>query len=368
MKHEVNSQKPEAAIPKENLNTLGWDSYFDGQLLSEDTPHLFGRIIGTRKNSWLVHSEGAELLATLSGRFRHNPDNPFPAVGYWVLLNESTIIKVLQRKNCLSRAASGMRGKQESLASTEQTIAANLDMVFIVCGLDRDFNLRRVERYLTLVYNSGINPAILLTKADLHEDPEEYLQAVKDIAFGVPMYLIAENNLNSLDQLAAHLAPGKTVALIGSSGAGKSTLINRLSGKELRSTGSVGERVGKGKHTTTSRDLIMLPSRAMIIDNPGIREVGFSSGQTADESVFPEIEALAHQCRFGDCSHLHEPHCAVQKAIADSTLSQERLQSYLKIQNELSYLSQRENLGASRTERERWKGVSQKIKTLKKRR
>lgn len=367
MKHEVNCPTHEAAIAKDNLKTLGWDSHFDRQLPPQNTTHSFGRIIGTRKNSWLAHSQGAELLTTLSGRFRHNPDNPYPAVGDWVLLNESTIIKVLQRKNFLSRAASGMRGK-ESLAGSDQTIAANLDMVFIVCGLDRDFNPRRVERYLTLVYNSGINPAILLTKADLHEEPADYLQAVEDIAFGVPTYLIAENNLESLDQLAPHLAPGNTVALIGSSGAGKSTLINRLAGEDLRSTGSVGERVGKGKHTTTSRDLILLPSGAMIIDNPGIREVGFSSGQTAEETVFPEIEALAHQCRFCDCGHLHEPHCAVQKAIADGTLSPERLQSYLKIQNELSYLSQRESLGASRTERERWKGVSQKIKTLKKRR
>jgi len=345
---------------------LGWNSFFQEQLENE---HLgIGmpvRVVGVRKNSFYVSEGRREFLATASGRLRQ-ADVRYPVVGDWVLVTDTVIHHVLRRRNELSRGAAGARGKREALPRRQQVIAANLDTVWIVCGLDRDYNLRRIERYLTLVYNCGLTPAIILTKADLQTDPESFVREVETIAFGVPVHPVSSKDSSGLDQLKDYLAPGRTAAMIGSSGAGKSTLLNRLCGEAVQATGSVSEAVGKGRHVTTSRDLIRMPQGGMVIDNPGIREIAFWDSGGGIENAFPDIEQLAAGCRFSDCSHLHEPGCRVQQAVARGALGPDRLESYHKMNRELAYLAERQQKSADRMEKERWKEVALKIKAMKK--
>lgn len=327
------------------------------------------RIVGVRKNIYLINSGKEEMQATLAGRFFHEPGTPHPVVGDWVLVRDSVITFMLARKNTLFRKASGGRGGKGGESYPEdQVLAANLDTVFIVCGLDRDYNLRRIERYLAMAYNCAIEPVVILTKADLHQFPAEFVSEVESIAYGVPVYAVAADEDESIRKVAGHLPPGLTVALIGSSGAGKSTLINRLFGEEKRETATVGERVGKGRHTTTTRDLLILPTGGIVIDNPGIREIALAVQITGLDSTFPDIKKLAGSCRFSDCSHMHEPGCGVLEALQTGEISPGRLRNYQKIMNERNYLKERESKSAARVEKERWKDVALKVKAIKKRR
>lgn len=353
----------------QTLSQLGWTSHFQAQLDHGRHGNLNpARVVGVKKNSFLVSQGQGEWSATLAGRLNYRSDGPYPVTGDWVLMAGTVITRVLARKNALSRGAAGTRGKQEALSLREQVIAANLDTVFVVCGLDRDFNLRRIERYLTLVYNCGLNPAVILTKADLHPDPGHFVGEVETIAFGVPIHPVSATDDNGLAPLAAYLSPGQTIAMVGSSGAGKSTLVNRLYGKKVQATGSVSDLLGKGRHTTTSRDLIRLPRGGMVIDNPGIREIAFWDDDGGIGVAFPEIDHLAGECRFSDCSHMGEPGCRVLQAAADGEISPGRLENYRKMKRELAYLSDRQHKSADRVEKERWKGVALKVKAMKKRR
>ena len=242
------------------LEQMGWQPHFNNQLPTEPGEGLFpARIIGVGKNLFHASNGQHQWLASVSGRLTRNPDSPRPVTGDWVLMRDQVIFKILERRNVLSRGAAGSRTHQKAGAAKSQIIAANLDIVFVVAGLDRDFNLRRIERTLTLVYNCGLTPVILLTKADLHADPSVFTREVETVAFGVPVHLISADDDHSLETLAPYLKTGQTTSMIGSSGAGKSTLINRLCGKTVQTTGAVSAQVGKGKHTTTSRDLIMMP-------------------------------------------------------------------------------------------------------------
>ena len=253
-----------------DLSQLGWTSHFQTQLDNYcGSKFMPARVVGVRKNSFLISHGKETQLATVAGKLNRQSDGPYPVAGDWVLTTGTVINAVLPRKNALSRGAAGTRGKQTSLPQREQVIAANIDTVFVVCGLDRDFNLRRIERYLTLVYNCGLDPVVILTKADLHADIENFVTEVETIAFGVPVHPISALDDNLLTPLEGYLATGQTTTMVGSSGAGKSTLVNRLCGKEIQATGSVSELLGKGKHTTTTRDLIMMPQGGMVIDNPG---------------------------------------------------------------------------------------------------
>jgi ribosome biogenesis GTPase len=351
------------------LSALGWSSFFHDQPRTAALePTHAARVIGIRKNSFYVSNGRQEWLATAAGKIGHRSHNLYPVAGDWVQVADTVIHTVLPRKNALTRGAAGARHRHESLPNRQQVIAANLDAVWIVCGLDQDFNLRRIERYLTLVYNCDLTPVIVLTKADLHANPEALVREVETVAFGVPIHLASATDTACLPPLRAHLTPGRTITLVGSSGAGKSTLINRLYGKSVQATGPTSQKVGKGMHTTTSRDLIVMPTGGMVIDNPGIREIAFWDTGGGIESTFPDIEQLAATCRFSDCSHHHEPGCRIARAVADGTLAPDRLESYLKMQRELSYLSQRRQKSADRLEKERWKDVSLKIKAINKRR
>jgi len=349
------------------LSLLGWDFHFQRHLdnICNSTVSP-ARVVGVHKNSFLINQGIKETLVTVAGRLNYKKDHLFPVIGDWVLVDDKVILDVLPRKNVLSRGAAGAHGKQDMQPNKEQVIAANLNSVFIVSGLDRDFNIRRIERYLTLVYNCGLNSVIVLTKADLHQDPEHFVREVEDVAFGVPVYLVSANDSHGLISLETYISEQQTVTMLGSSGAGKSTLVNRLYGKLVQTTNIVSQGVGKGKHTTTNRSLILMPQGGMVIDNPGIREIGFWDDIGGLDVAFPEIVSLAKTCRFHDCSHTHEPGCQVLHGLAIGTIMQNRVNSYQKMKRELSYISARQQKSADRVEKERWKGVALKVKAMKK--
>ncbi len=351
------------------LSQMGWNSHFQTQLQGYCIDNFIpARVVGVRKNKFRVCNGKREWLATIAGRLKHQSHGLYPVTGDWVLMTDTVIFKVLNRKNALSRGASGTRGRQDAQPKREQIIAANLDTVFVVCGLDRDFNLRRIERYLTLIYNCGLNPVIILTKADLHHDPMPFVSEVETVAFGVSIHLVSALDCTGLLPLEEYLSPGQTATMVGSSGAGKSTLVNRIFGKTVQATSSVSESIGKGRHTTTSRDLIMMPQGGMVIDNPGIREIAFWNNDDGISVAFQEIENLAGGCRFSNCSHMHEPGCRVLQAVTDGEILPGRLASYHKMKRELAYLSHRQHKSADRVEKEQWKEVALKIKAIKKRR
>ena len=351
------------------LSELGWTAFFQTGLDNRcDGQGVPARVVGVRRNSFFVSQGKGEWLASTAGKLNRQTVGLYPVAGDWVLVTDAVISKVLPRKNALSRGAAGRRGKQNAGPTQEQVIAANLDAVFVVCGLDRDFNLRRIERCLTLVYNCGLDPVIILTKADLHNNPGPFVREVETVAFGVPVHVVSARESLGLAQLEGYLAPGRTIAMIGSSGAGKSTLVNRLYGKPVQATGPVSENVGKGKHTTTSRDLIRMPQGGMVIDNPGIREIAFWDGDGGIERAFPDIQRLAEKCRFSDCSHLHEPGCRVNQAVIEGEITDERIESYHKMKREMTYLADRRVKTSDRVEKERWKAVALKIKAINNRR
>lgn len=356
----------------QNLIDLGWNDYFENYFNAlNDLTLSPARITSVRKNSFVVFDGQDEFLASVSGRFYHESGynksgSVFPVTGDWVTIKKNLVTGVLPRKNEISRGASGNRGKRQESANKAQVIAANIDTVFIVCGLDRDYNIRRIERYLTLVYNSGCSPVIILNKCDLHENTDIFVDEIESIAFGVPVHVLSAINSIGTDVVGKYLVSGKTISLLGSSGAGKSTLVNLMAGEDIQKTKQVSKSIGKGVHTTTQRDLIRLSGGAMLIDNPGIREIAFWDDSNGLDSAFPEIEKLAKDCRFSDCSHEHEPGCMVQMALSSGELRPDRLESFLKMKRELLYLSERREKSADRIEKERWKGVALKIRSLKK--
>ena len=351
-----------------HLSQMGWTSHFQTQLEEfPDNDFTPARVVGVRKNSFRTSNGKNEWLATLAGRIKYDAGGMYPVTGDWVLMTDTVISRVLVRKNALSRGASGAHTKQDAQPQREQVIAANLDTVFIVSGLDRDFNLRRIERYLTLVYNCGLSPVIILTKADLHQTPDRFVNEVESVAWGVPIHLISASDDTGLNALESYLSFGRTTTMVGSSGAGKSTLVNRLYGKPIQLTGAISDHVGKGKHTTTSRDLIMMPQGGMVIDNPGIREIAFWEVDNGIEAAFPEIEKLSPECRFANCTHTHEPGCRVLGAVDEGKIPRKRLENYRKMKRELAYLAHRQHKSADRVEKERWKEITLKIKAMKKR-
>lgn len=325
------------------------------------------RIISVQRDLFLVSDGQGEWLCSPAGALRRGTSAAYPVTGDWVLVKDNVVKDIIPRRNMLSRGESGSRNSRSGTAPREQAIAANLDTVFIICGLDRDFNLRRLERYLTLVYNCGLEPVAVLTKSDLHDTPETFREEVEEIAFGVPVVLTSMMDERGRDELETYLGHGRTVAMIGSSGAGKSTLLNMLHGHDVQATNTVSSSVGKGRHTTTSRELIRMPQGGMLMDNPGIREIAFHEDGDGTECAFADITRLAERCRFTDCTHGHEPGCAVRQAIETGKLSPERLESYHKMTREMQYTAARRHKSADRLEKERWKEVAQLQRRFKNR-
>lgn len=280
------------------------------------------------RDRYRLYTGGGELEAQPSGAFWYR-GGPAPVAGDWVAARmvgpgEATIEAVLPRRTCFSRRAPGRR--QE-----EQAIAANIDLVFIVCGLDGDWNPRRLERYLTVAAESGAAPVVVLNKADLCGDVAARIGEAAAVARGLPVVAASTLEPGGLDGVRAHLAFGRTVALVGSSGAGKSSIANGLLGAARLRTGEVRASDSRGRHTTTHRELVALPQGGALIDTPGLRELQLWAGESSVESAFDEIAALAAGCRYRDCRHGDEPGCAVRAALADGRVSPERFASYGKL-------------------------------------
>jgi len=281
----------------------------------------------------------------------------FPAVGDWVAASprpeegRAAIVAVLPRKTAFSRKAWGS-------VTEEQVLAANIDTALIVSSLDRNFQLRRIERYLTLAWESGAEPAIVLNKADLCPEAEARRADVEAVAMGVPIHVVNATSGDGIDVLRQYLQPGRTVTLLGSSGVGKSTIINALLGADRLRVSAVRARDDKGRHTTTHREMVLFPDGGIVIDNPGMRELQLWADEEAVTDVFQEIEALAAACRFHDCQHEQEPGCAVRRALEDGTLDPARYANYLGLKRELRFLASRQDQRARQEQREQSKRIA----------
>jgi ribosome biogenesis GTPase len=314
-----------------------------------------GRVALEHTHIYRVITETGESLARVSGRLRHRAATrtDFPAVGDWVAVQppahsgDSRIVAVLPRRSRFSRRAAGD-------PTEEQVIAANIDTVFLVAGLDGDFNPRRIERYLLVAAQSGASPIVVLNKADMAENPDAMADIVRASVGEVPVHVVSCRVPGGVDILRQYLGIGQTGALLGSSGVGKSTIVNRLVGHELLKTESVRESDSRGRHVSTARQLIVLPDAGVLIDSPGMRELQlWDSGDVA--TAFSDIEALAGNCRFRDCRHREEPGCAVLDAVSSGALDQGRLDSYQKLEGEQAYHARQLDQRAQIEERRRWK-------------
>jgi ribosome biogenesis GTPase len=324
---------------------------------------VIARVAVEHRNAYALRAEdGGEVFATLAGRLRYETSHreDLPAVGDFVRVRESVIEEVLPRKTVFLRKAAGD-------AMEAQVIAANIDTVFVVSGLDGDFNLRRLERYYATARASGAQCAILLNKADLCDDLDGRVRQVRAIAPGADVVAISAIAGDGIDALRPYLAAGETVAFVGSSGAGKSTLINRLLGRDRQSTGAVREGDSRGRHTTTHRELLEMPGGALLIDTPGLRELQPWAGEDDVDGAFPEIEELAAQCRFRDCAHAGEDGCAVQAAIDDGTLDFDRFSSYRKMRREAAFLERQLDVRAQLDQKAQWKKIHKAMRNVDKR-
>ncbi|EGB16057.1 GTPase EngC [Pseudodesulfovibrio mercurii] len=352
----------------DRLRRLGWNEHFDGLMTNPGfDPDRVARVVSAQRDLFLVADGRAEWICTPSGKLRRARREDYPVTGDWVIVDESVVQRVLPRRNTLRRGEAGSRGKQDGAAPREQPIAANLDTVLIVSGLDRDYNPRRLERYLALVYNCGMTPVIVLTKADLLDCPDAFRAEAEAVAPGVPVVLTSTVDGSGAEGLHGYLGPGRTAAMIGSSGAGKSSLANMLLGHDVRATAAVSRSVGKGRHTTTSRELIAMPQGGLLMDNPGIREIAFAGDGAGLDAAFADILELAESCRFADCTHRHEPGCAVLRAVDTGILPPERLDNYRKMQREMDYVRARSEKSADYVEKERWRDRAMEIRRITKR-
>ncbi|MGH7727100.1 MAG: ribosome small subunit-dependent GTPase A [Candidatus Eiseniibacteriota bacterium] len=346
------------------LETLGWNDRLAGSYEALAAPEREpARVLRADREQYHVQGAGSPLVAQVSGRLRHEARNAaeFPAVGDWVVIeprpaeSAATIHALLPRASAFSRKAAGLK-------TEEQIVAANVDRVFVVTGLDGDFNPHRIERYLTAVWESGATPVVILNKADLCASVtrvEELIAEVETVSPGVPVLAVSALAAQGLEALEAHLDPGSTVALVGSSGAGKSTLLNALMGSVTQDTGEVRVHDSRGRHTTTHRELFVLPGGALLLDTPGMRELALWGGGEGLESSFPEVEELARECRFSDCRHDGEPGCAVARAIETGTLPEERFASYRKLEREaLAFAARHGDRRAQAKRRAMWRSIT----------
>lgn len=340
-----------------SLASLGWDR----QLQEAFTPHAArghepARVATQHRDRYALVAAGGPSSANVAGRLRHSASGAaqLPAVGDWVAVatrrreETATIHAVLPRRSAFTRKVAGEE-------SEPQVLAANMDVIFIVTSLNADLNVRRLERYLTMAYESGAEPVIVLTKADLAHDLSSALDSVSSVAIGVPVHVVSAITGEGMADLETHLQNDRTGVLLGSSGVGKSTLVNTLAGRDLAKVQEIREDDDKGRHTTTSRELIVLPRGGMVIDTPGIRELQLWHAESGLSGSFPDIETLASRCRFNDCSHETEPGCAVSSALDAGTLSTDRLAAYRKLQRELRHLEMKTDRRLASEETRKWK-------------
>jgi ribosome biogenesis GTPase len=331
------------SVSEDRLRALGWDDAFAAAFAPYAERCVPGRVTLEHQKIYRVSTADGEILARVRGRLRHLAErrDRFPAVGDWVAVqpgagaaDEGAIDALLPRRSRFSRKVAGE-------TTEEQVVAANIDTVFLVSGLDHDFNLRRIERYLTTAWNGGARPVIVLNKADLVDDIGTVVREVETVASGAPILAVSSKRGEGVEGLLAFLGPGQTGAFLGSSGVGKSTLINRLRGDERQRTAEVRASDSRGRHTTTHRELLELPGGGLLIDTPGMREVQLWEGSLDD--AFADIHALAAGCHFRDCRHTTEPRCAVAVAAGNGGLDPARLASFQQLQRELDAQARRQD-------------------------
>jgi ribosome biogenesis GTPase len=343
--------------PATALARWGWDDgharAFAGQA---GAGHEAGRVLIEDRGSYLVGTAAGDVRATVSGRFRFDAEldgaGGFPVVGDWVILQPTGDPGQCLVQGLLPRRTAVIRRAPIDRADPDQVLAANVDVLLIVTSLNHELNPRRLERYLALAWSSGAEPVLVLNKADLAEDLDAAVARVEGLAGGVPVHAVSATTGSGLDALAARLVDGRTVALIGSSGVGKSTLVNALAGEVVEATGEIREADARGRHTTSRRHLVRVPGRGLILDTPGMRELGLADDDGGLDATFADIDALATGCRFGDCRHELEPDCAIRRAIADGSLDPARLASRRKLDREAARV-ERQGDPRARAERKR---------------
>ncbi|NYT06367.1 MAG: ribosome small subunit-dependent GTPase A [Methanomicrobiales archaeon] len=353
------SGKPDTAL----LRTLGWNEEQEAAFSRYAGPYRAGRVISRHRTAFDVLGAGGSLRVGLSGALRRL--GRIPAVGDYVVLldrpesGSCLIVDILPRRSRFFRGAPGEGGE-------EQVIAANIDTVFIMTAAGGDFNLRRIERYLAIVHAAGARPVILVNKSDLAADPAALTAQVAAIAGETPVVSLSALRGEGLAALGRFLQPAETVAIVGSSGVGKSTLINALMETPVQETKGIREDDDRGRHTTTVRQLFLLPNGAMVIDNPGLREIQLGNAIDGIAETFADIHRLAAGCRYADCRHEHEPGCAVRDAVSEGRLDAKRLESYLRLSRELAFQAEKADIGLKGIEKKRYKGIALAARQLRK--
>jgi ribosome biogenesis GTPase len=347
-----------------DLKDLGWDDDWSKAFAPFAAGGLVpGRVAIEFNYIYRVFAESGELQVQHAGRLRHQADS-LSAVGDWVAIRPSpgedtgTIEAILPRRSKFSRKVAGE-------LTVEQIVAANIDTVFIVMGLDGDYNPRRLERYLVLAYESGARPVVILNKSDVADHLAEDMDEIQALAVGIPVHAISAKEKDGIDVITGYLGLGRTGALLGSSGVGKSTLVNALLGEEKFKTKDVRAHDSRGRHTTRHRNLILLPDRrGLLVDTPGMRELQLWSQGEGSRETFEDILELAQGCHFTDCRHRDEPRCAVKQAVEDGALAADRLEGFFKLQDELKSLEARKDVRAQIDAKRKIKSVSQSLKKL----
>jgi ribosome biogenesis GTPase / thiamine phosphate phosphatase len=331
-------------LPGFDLRELGWTSELADNLEPGLVP---GRVAAVHRGAFDVWTESGSVRSRLPGRLMH--EGLDVGVGDWVGLGDGLIRSVLPRRSAIVRNAAG-------LTTTAQTLAANVDLAFAVSSLGPDLEPRRIERYLVTIWESGAAPEIVLTKADRLADPWPLVAEIEAVALGVPVHVVSAVSGQGCDALRARIQDGMTAVLVGSSGVGKSTLVNRWLGEEVMATKETRVDDDEGRHTTTHRQLLVLPGGGLVIDTPGLRELQlWDVGSAALDATFADVEELAADCRFGDCTHTHEPDCAVLAAVESGELPGERFHSWRKLQRELRAIAIRHDVLLRKEEARKWR-------------
>jgi ribosome biogenesis GTPase / thiamine phosphate phosphatase len=352
---------------RESLGPWGWSPAWEGVLAAQgelEPGFTAGRVTAVFRDQCLLRLPEGERTGEVTGRFRHLAPNSaaFPAVGDWAVVQDAgsdlaLVHAILPRRNVVSR-------KEAGTAAEEQILAANVDVAFVMTAFDADFNLRRIERYAVMVRQSGIEPVVLLNKSDLAESGDERMAEAIDVNPGGTVHRLSARAGEGLDVVGFYLAEEKTGIFLGSSGVGKSTLLNALLGGEVQRTSGIRLADGRGRHTTTARQMFMLPGGGLVIDTPGLREIQPWADDAALAEAFSEIAALGRACRFADCTHGPEVGCAVKDAVASGALPADRYESYLKLRKEMAYLRRKADPVEDAENKRRWKTIHKSAKAL----